>query len=91
MTKEMNITEARKALMEMPEEFDGNTALDAIEVTRRGETVLYIVSPEEYRSLAETREIVADKATLKGIANGLKDAEEGKLHTAAEVRKKLNL
>lgn len=91
MTKEMNITEARKSLMEIPDQFDGNAALDVIEVTRRGKPILYIVSPEEYKSLAETREIIADRAALKGIAEGLKDAEKGRLLTAADVRKKLDL
>lgn len=91
MTKEMNITDARKELMEIPDILAGSSAPDAIEVTRRGETVLYMVSPEEYRALAETREIIADRAMLRGIARGLREAEEGRLHSAADVRKKIGL
>jgi len=91
MTKEMNITDARKKLMELPKVLEADSAIDAIEVTKRGETVLYIVSPDEYQALAETREIITDRAMLKGIANGLQDVEEGRLHTATDVRKKLEL
>jgi len=91
MTKEMKITEARKSLMEIPDLLEGDSAPDAIEVTRHGVPVLYMVSPEEYVVLAETREIIADRATLRGIERGLRDAEAGRLHSAADVRKKVGL
>ena len=91
MTKEMNISEARKNLMEIPEMLEGGKAPAAIEVTRRGVPVLVMISPEEYTSLAETREIISDRAALRSIARGLRDAEEGRLHSAEEVREKLGL
>lgn len=91
MTKEMNISEARKNLMEIPEMLEGGNAPEAIEVTRRGVPVLIMISPEEYMSLAETKEIISDRAALRSIARGVKDANEDRLHTAEEVRKKLGL
>lgn len=91
MTKEMKISEARSSLMEIPEMLEGEAAPDAIEVTRRGVPVLIMISPEEYTSLAETKEIISDKAALRSIARGLKDAEEGRLRSAEEVREKLGL
>ena len=91
MTREMKITEARNSLMEIPEILEGEAAPDAIEVTRRGEPVLIMISPEEYMSLAETKEIISDRALLRCIARSLKDADEGRLHSADEVREKLGL
>ena len=77
--------------MEIPALLEGPSAPEAIEVTKRGVPVFYMVSPEEYMVLSETREIIADRTVLRGIERGLKDAEEGRLHSAEEVRKKLGL
>jgi PHD/YefM family antitoxin component YafN of YafNO toxin-antitoxin module len=91
MSKKMNITEARDALMKLPEMFDGNDSLEAIEVTKWGKRVLAIMPWEEYESIAETKEILKDRATLRGIARGLEDVKEGRMHAAEDVRKKLGI
>ncbi|MFH0800029.1 MAG: type II toxin-antitoxin system Phd/YefM family antitoxin [Pseudomonadota bacterium] len=90
MTKTMSITEARKALMDLPDEME-NKDLDAIEVTRWGRKVLAIVPWEEYESIAETKEILKDKVAMKGIRSGLKEAGQGKARDVAAVRKRLGL
>lgn len=91
MSKKMNITEARDVLMKLPEIFDEDDSLEAIEVTKWGKRVLAIMPWEEYESIAETKEILKDTATLRGIARGLKDIKEGRMHDAEEVRKKLGI
>lgn len=90
MTKTMNITEARKALMDMPDEME-NRELDAVEVTRWGRKVMAIVSWEEYESIAETREILSDKAAIRGIRRGIDEAKRGKMRDTSAVRRRLGL
>lgn len=89
MAKEMNITDARKEFMNLPDKFEKDQ--NAIVVTRWGKRVMYIIPPKEYESLVETREILADRKALRGIEKGLKDIEEGRVHSADEVRKKLGI
>lgn len=91
MEKKMNITEARREFMNLPKKFKGTLSSHAIAITRWGRSVMYIVDPEEYESLIETREILGDRSALRGIARGLKDVEEGRVYSAGEVRKKLGI
>lgn len=91
MTKTMNITKAREAMMKLPEMFGGKSHVEAIEVTRWGKGVAAIIPWEDYEGFAETKEIIADRSTLRGIARGLREANAGRLHSAKAVRKKLGL
>ena len=91
MTKTMSITKARDALMQLAELLHGESAPEAIEVTKWGKKVLAIIPWEEYESIAETKEILADRATMRGIARALKDVDEGKMYDAEEVRKRAGI
>lgn len=90
MTKTMSITEAREAFMDLPDEME-KRKMDAIEVTRWGRKVMAIVSWDEYASIAETREILNDRAAIRGIKRGIGEAKQGKMRDASAVRRRLGL
>ncbi len=91
MTKSMTITKARDLLLTLPDEMERHEDLHAIEVTRWGKSVLAILPWEEYESIAETREILSDRATMLRLAKGIKEADQGKLCDSEKVRKKLRI
>lgn len=54
-------------------------------VTRKGKPAVVILSIEEFRSLLETVEVMADKDLLKRIKQAKKDIKEGRVYSYEEV------
>ena len=71
------LTEARSRLSEIVDEV---TSTDStIEISRHGRPAAVIISSEEYESLLETLNILADDATMAAIAEAERDVAAGEL------------
>jgi prevent-host-death family protein len=91
MTQTMPIIEARNKLTTLPEEFQKEPQLGAVEVTRRGKPVLAILSWELYESLIETMEIMGDEQLMNSLRKSIQQAKEGQLISWQKVKEDLNL
>lgn len=63
--------------------------LDRYIVTRRGQPVMMLISPEDYEGLLETIEILSDRSAAKRIRKAWKEARSGKTVSLAALRKRL--
>jgi len=54
-------------------------------VTRNGEAVGIIMTPERYESLLETIEILSNKEIITALEASAKDFKEGKVYTHEDV------
>ena len=91
MTQTMPIIEARNKLTTLPEEFQKDPRLGAVEVTRRGKPVLAILPWELYESLLETMEIMSDEKLIKSLRKSIQQAKEGQLIPWEKVKEDLKL
>jgi antitoxin YefM len=87
----MTRTITLKALRpELPRVADAiESRLDRYVVTRRGQPVMMLISPEDYEGLLETIEILSDKGAAKRIRKAWKEARAGKTISLAALRKRL--
>lgn len=56
-----------------------------ITLTRNGESVGVIMTPDRYEALLETIEILADKKVMNALKASAKDFMEGRVYSDAEV------
>jgi len=89
MPVKMPIVEARKRLTRIPEELANNQ--EVIEITRRGEPVLALISWDFYESLMETMEVMADEELMALLRKSIGEAKAGRTVSLAAARKKLSL
>jgi len=87
--KDLPITAARDELTSLPDRL--SQTHETVTVTRRGKPVLAILPWEEYETLVETLEIMADKDLMVALRQSLKEAKQGKLIPWERVRRKLQL
>jgi prevent-host-death family protein len=59
-----------------------------ITLTRNGEAVGVIMTPDRYDALFETIEILADKKVMAALASSVKDFKAGRVYSDTEVWKK---
>ena len=71
------LTEARSRLSEIVDEVTSTGS--TIEISRHGRPAAVIMSSEEYESLLETLNILADEATMAAIAEAERDVAAGDL------------
>ena len=71
------LTEARSRLSEIVDEVASTGS--TVEISRHGRPVAVIVGYEEYESLLETLNILADEATMDAIAEAERDIASGDL------------
>jgi len=79
--------ELRPRLPEVIKRIDGK--LDRYVVTRRGKPVAVMMSIEDFESLMETIDILADPDAMAGIRKGEQDIREGKTRSWKEVKTSL--
>lgn len=60
-------------------------------ITVEGEPKVILMSYEDFEGWMETLEIMSDKDLMQGLQEAMQDVKKGRLHSAEEVRKKLNL
>jgi prevent-host-death family protein len=87
---ELTISEARKALLDLPERL-ARTPERAVTITRRGQPVLAILPWEFYESIVETLEILGDPEMVKALRESLEDLERGRVVSHAEAKKRLGV
>jgi len=81
--KTINATKARKNFFEMLNQVSRPSVSYAI--TKNGETQAVLVNFDEYESLKETVEIMANNKLVKEIEEGIKEIKQGKVSTYEEV------
>ena len=87
---ELTISEARKALLDLPEKL-ARTPERAVTITRRGQPVLAILPWEFYESIVETLEILGDPEMVTALRESLEDLKRGRLISHAEAKKRLGV
>jgi antitoxin YefM len=56
-------------------------------VTRNGVPAIWMIADDDFESIMETLDVLADTAAMRDVAQSRADAEEGKYVTAAEMEK----
>lgn len=86
MIRQLNITEARKHLLDLPGELED----EPIIITRRGKPVMAALSYEQFEALLETLEILSDpEASL--LEKSLDQAERGETLSLQEAKARLGI
>ena len=89
MTKNISLKKLRPMLPKVIEEID--TKIDRFVITRRGKPVALMISIEDYESLIETLNVLADRKLMKRIKQAEADMRKGKIATLESVEKELGI
>ncbi len=76
MTRSMPIIELRNRLTALPEKLEREPSAGAVAVTRRGKSVLALMTWDLYESIVETLEIMGDEDLMTALLKGLKQADQ---------------
>ena len=87
---ELTISEARKALLDLPEKL-ARTPERSVTITRRGQPVLAILPWEFYESIVETLDILGDPEMVRVLRESLEDLKRGRIVSHAEAKKRLGV
>lgn len=87
MVNQISLKELRPQLPNVIDRIDGR--LDRYIVTRRGKAVAVMLSVDDYESLMETLDILADPQAMAGIRKGEEDARKGRSRSWQEVKRRL--
>jgi len=83
LQKILPITKVKRELLDIIKAMEEEYA--TITVTRNGEPVGVMMTPERYESLLETIEILGDKKTVRALKASQKDFESDRVYTHKEV------
>ncbi len=89
MTQTLPITKAREDLTTLVD--NAKNKLSKYIITVNGSPAAIIMSNDEYESLMETNEILADKKLMEDIRQGEKELKEGKFYDWEDVKKELEI
>ena len=87
MITTMSLKELRPELPKVIAKIDGK--LDRYIVTKRGKPVIVMLSVEDYESLMETLDILADPKAMADLRKGEDDIRKGRTHSWAEIKASL--
>jgi prevent-host-death family protein len=79
------VTKVKRELLEILKSMEEDYA--TVTVTRNGEPVGIIMTPDRYEALLETIEILGDNKTLQALRASQKDFNSGRAYTHDEVWK----
>ncbi len=79
------VTKVKRELLEILKSMEEDYA--TVTVTRNGEPVGIIMTPDRYEALLETIEILGDNKTLQALKASHKDFKSGRVYTHDEVWK----
>jgi antitoxin YefM len=79
------LAEARRNFSALVDEAIANH--QRILVTRNGVPVIWMIADEDFESIMETLDVLADAAAMRDVAKSQADAQEGRYVTAAEMDK----
>jgi len=89
MTRILPMVDARRKLTSLPEELVHDGAVDVVEVTRRGKSVLAVMPWEFYQTLTETLEVLGDAELLAQLRQSLRELERGEVIPWDQARREL--
>jgi len=87
MVNTLSLKELRPALPKVVDRIDGK--LDRVVITKHGRPVVVMLSIDDYESLMETLDILADPEAMKGIREGEKELRKGKTRSWKEIKSSL--
>ena len=87
MITTMSLKELRPELPRVIARIDGK--LDRYIVTKRGKPMIVMLSIEDYESLMETLDILADPKAMADLRKGEEDIRKGRTHSWAEIKASL--
>ncbi len=87
---QLTISEARKALLDLPEQL-ARSSERAVTITRRGQPVLAVLPWEFYESIVETLDILGDPEMVAALRASLDDLKRRRLIGNAEAKKRLGV
>ncbi|BBO90914.1 hypothetical protein DSCOOX_40940 [Desulfosarcina ovata subsp. ovata] len=79
----MPVTKVKRGLLDIIKSMQEEDA--TITLTRNGEPVGVMMTPDRYEAFLETIEVLADKHVLSGLRSSAKDFKTGKTYTDEEV------
>ncbi|MBZ8182788.1 type II toxin-antitoxin system Phd/YefM family antitoxin [Oscillatoria salina] len=85
MSEFINLASERQRLLELPEKLDN----EPIIITDQGKPVMVALRYEQYESLIETINILADEEFANQLKKGIKEDREGKTVSWEEAKKQL--
>ena len=87
MISTVSLKELRPELPKVIKRIDDR--LDRYVVTKRGKPVVVMLSIDDYESLMETLDILADPKAMAGIKAGEMDIKQGKTRSWEEVKRSI--
>lgn len=81
----LTVTQAKARLTELVKRAD--KTYESIVITRNGRPKAVLMSYDELEGLLETLEIMKDRALVRDIVKGLKDAEAGRVVPFEKIRR----
>ena len=87
MITTMSLKELRPELPRVIARIDGK--LDRYIVTKRGKPIIVMLSIEDYESLMETLDILADPKAMADLRKGEEDIRKGRTHSWAKIKASL--
>lgn len=87
MINTVTLKELRPELPKVIKRIDGR--LDRYVVTKRGKPVIVMLSIDDYESLMETLDILADPRAMSGLREGEKDIKKGRTRSWQEIKRSL--
>ena len=83
LQKILPVTKVKRELLDILKSIEKEYA--TITMTRNGEPVAVMMTPDRYESLLETIEVLSDKNILHALKASQKDYKSGKVYTHKEV------
>jgi len=83
LQKILPVTKVKREFLDILKAMEEEYA--TITVTRNGEPVGVMMTPDRYESLLETIEILSDKKVLRSLKSSQKDFNSGKVYSHKEV------
>ena len=87
MTRTITLKALRPGLPRVADAVESR--LDRYIVTRHGQPVMMLISPEDYEGLLETIEVLSDKSAAKRIRKSWKEARGGKTISLEALRRRV--
>jgi len=87
MTRTITLKALRPKLSHVVDEIESK--LDRYIVTRHGQPVMMIISPEDYEGLLETIDILSNKRRAQQIRKSWKEARAGKTISLEKLRQRI--
>jgi len=87
MTSTVTLKELRPSLPRIVSRIDSR--FDRFIVTRRGKPVAVMLSVQDYESLMETLDILADRRAREGLRKGEEDVRKGRTRAWKDIKRNL--